>query len=159
MASKRTSSVALAAGASNRNPSSRYVIVGANHGSNDIQVWEYGGYAPGPRFSYVYTQCGSLTLLESGTPLVGNTLTFTVANGALSGTIFGYPGFIPLTSLGCNCSRGVQNGLFFGNPLVWTIPANPIFVGTALAVQGYTVLGSNCLSTFDLSDTVNFTIH
>ena len=85
-------------------------------------------------------------------------MTVTVGNGAASGTIFGYPGNSPLAALGCNCTLGVSQGLIYGNPLVWSVPVMPQFVGTTLAVQGFTLIGSQCLASIDLSDTVYFTL-
>ncbi|MEO6594902.1 MAG: hypothetical protein ABIP94_09130, partial [Planctomycetota bacterium] len=139
-------------------PSPRYKIVGANFGTNDIQVFDYGGYRPGPLFSVNPTHCGNLSITPSGTPALGNPVTFNVSNGALSGTILGFPGSIPLNALGCNCVQGVVNGLYFGNPLVWTIPQDPIYLGITLAVQGWTIGGTQCLGFVDLSDTIDFTI-
>ncbi len=138
--------------------SARYVVVSASYGSNDIQVFAYGGYQPGQFFTTVPNQCGSLSIAATGTPAVGNPVTFTVGNGPLSGTILGFPGTIPLNALGCNCVQGVVNGLYLGNPLVWTIPANPAYVGIVLSVQGWTVVGSQCLGFVDLSNTIDFTI-
>ena len=48
--------------------SQRYVIVGSNWLSNDTDVFDYGGYTSGPHFSYFGTQCGSLSIVPSGTP-------------------------------------------------------------------------------------------
>ena len=139
-------------------PSPRYKIVSANYGSNDIQVFDYGGYSPGPLFTTRPMQCGTLSITASGTPALGNPVTFTVGNGALSGTILGFPGSIPLNVLGCNCTQGVVNGLYLSNPLVWTIPPDSAYIGITLSVEGWTVAGSQCLGFVDLSDTIDFTI-
>lgn len=139
-------------------PSPSYVIAGINASANAIETYLYGGYGSGPTYGLVATQCGSLSINASGIPAIGNTVTITVGNGAASGTIFGYPASIPLTGLGCNCVLGVDQGLLFGNPLVWSVPVMPQFVGMTLAVQGFTVLGSQCLSSIDLSDTVTMTL-
>lgn len=135
-----------------------FAVTDAHFGNNTIELYRYGGYSPGTQFSFYSSQCGSLSITPSGNTAVGGTVNVTVPNGPLSGTIFGYPGYIPLNALGCNCICGVNNGLLFGNPLVWTIPSNPIFVGTTLSVQGWTAVGTNCLGFVDLSDTVDFTI-
>ena len=139
-------------------PSPSYLVAGINGSTNSIEVYDYGGFAAGPLYGVVPTQCGTLSINASGIPAIGNTVTFTVGNGAASGTIFGYPGSTPLNGLGCNCVLGVSQGLFYGNPLVWSVPVMPQFVGTTLAVQGFTLLGSQCLSSFDLSDTIQFTL-
>jgi hypothetical protein len=138
--------------------SPEYFATHANDGPNTIELYRYGGYVPGNQFTFFGSACGSLAITPSGNTALGNTVTIDVANGPLSGTIFGFPGLISLLPLGCNCVLGVNNGLFLGNPLVWTVPNNPVFVGTVLSVQGWTILGSNCLTSFDLSDTVDFTI-
>lgn len=136
-----------------------YVISDANWGTNLIELYAYGGYTTGSQFNFYASACGApVSITPTGTTAVGGTVTITVQNGAFSGTVFGYPGFIPLGALGCNCVLGVNNGLLFGNPLVWTVPGNPAFVGTTLSVQGWTALGTNCLGFIDLSDTVDFTI-
>ena len=141
-----------------RQASSKYQIVDTKVGSNDIQMWSYGGYSPGMFWSYFPTQCGLAWITPSGTPAVGDTVSFSVTGGALSGTVFGYPGYIPLTSLGCNCVLGVTGGYLTGNQVTWTVPSNPNVVGMTLSIQGWTALGSNCLGTVDVSDTVDFTI-
>jgi len=38
------------------------------------------------------------------------------------------------------------------------VPNNPQFVGIPLAVQGFTIVGSQCLGFVDLSDALNFVI-
>ena len=139
-------------------PSPRYKIVSAKYTSNDIQVFDYGGYSPGQLFTTRPMQCGNLSISASGTPAIGNPVTFTVGNGALSGTILGFPGAIPLNVLGCNCTQGVVNGLYLGNPLVWTVPPDSAYIGITLSVQGWTIAGSQCLGFVDLSDTIDFTI-
>lgn len=138
--------------------SNRFVIANSNDGNNQLEAYLYGGYQSGSQFSVYSSQCGTLAITPSGETAVGHTVQIDVANGPLSGTIFGYPGYIPLNPLGCNCVLGVQNGLFMGNPLVFQIPADPVYVGLTLSVQGFTVLGSQCLTYFDLSDTIDFTI-
>lgn len=140
-------------------PSPNFMVVDANWTDNAIDLYDYGGWQTGAQFTVVPTPCGPLSIAYGGSTQVGGTVTITVANGALSGTLFGYPGFIPLLPIfGCNCTLGVASGQFMGNPLVFTIPPNPSFVGTVLAVQGWTAIGSTCLGFLDLSDTVLFTV-
>ena len=60
--------------------------------------------------------------------------------------------------LGCGCLQGVALGAVYGPAsFSWTVPNNPTFVGTGLAVQGF-ALGSECLGLFNLSDIVDFTL-
>ena len=137
----------------------QFMVVDANWTDNAIDLYDYGGWQSGAQFSVVPTACGPLSITYSGSTQVGSTLTFTVPHGALSGTVFGDPGSVPLLPFfGCNCTLGVSTGYFMGNPLVFTIPPDPSFVGTVLAVQGWTALGSTCLGFLDLSDTVQFVV-
>lgn len=143
---------------SGSSPSPRYKIVSAKFNSNDIQVFDYGGYSPGQLFTTRPMQCGTLSIAASGTPALGNPVTFTVANGALSGTIVGFPGAAPLGALGCNCTLGVANGFLALSPFSWTIPTDSAYIGMTVSVQGWTIAGSQCLGAIDFSDTIDFTI-
>jgi hypothetical protein len=138
--------------------SPRYVVTFREPGNNTFRMWAYGGYVAGTPFTRVANQCGSLSITESGSPVIGQSVQFDVGAAPLSGTILGFPGFIPLNVLGCNCWQGVDNGLYLGNPLVWNVPNNPIYVGITLSVQGWTIGGSQCLGFVDLSDTIDFTL-
>lgn len=137
----------------------RYLIACANTTTTTIPVFDYQGTLPGPNFTTRATQCGFLSITPSGNPTPNGTVSFTVANGPYSGTLFGFPATIPLQPLGCACTLGVAQMLVYGNPLVWTVPADPAFTGFALSVQGFTLIGNHCLTNFDLSDTIDFTIH
>ncbi len=120
----------------------------------------YGGYTPGSTFNVYTSQCGTLPISYGGIPTIGNSVTISVPNTGVSGTVLGFPGYISLGGLlaNCNCILGVQNGILSSNPLTFAIPNNAAFVGTMLSVQGYSAGGSSCLSILDLSNTVDFTI-
>ncbi|MBL9077824.1 MAG: hypothetical protein JNL08_09990 [Planctomycetes bacterium] len=140
-------------------PTARYKIAFTNETSNTLQLHNYGGYPGGNQFGQRPTQCGSLGIAASGSSVLGQTVTITVANGAASGTVAGFPLTLPLQPiLGCNCILGVNYIGFFGNPFSYTIPNDPLMVGTIFSVQGFTVLGSSCLGSLDFSDTIDFTI-
>jgi hypothetical protein len=139
-------------------PSTRYVVVGHNEATNDIEAYAYGGYSPGAQFSVQPTQCGTLPITYAGSTELGSTVYIDVANGPLSLLAFGTPGSNPLTPLGCSCVLGVNNALFYGNPFQWTVPPLPWVVGVTLSVQGLTLVGSQCLGFLDVSDTVDLTI-
>ena len=140
---------------------SRYALIGhTQFGVKSVFGQIYGGYTPGTTFSVFPSQCGTLPISYSGNPTVGNSVTISVPNTGVSGTVFGFPGYFPLAGLlaNCNCILGVQNGILSSNPLTFAIPNNAAFVGTTLSVQGYSAGGTSCLSILDLSDTVDFTI-
>lgn len=138
--------------------SSRYVIASHNTASNDIAVFAYGGYQAGPFFSPFPTQCGPLTVTPSGEPIVGGTVTIVANTLAPYGFVFGFPGFIGLGPLGCNCTLGVDQGVLVSGPLVFTIPPNTAIVGTILSAQAYGATGTNCFGFLALSDTIDFTV-
>jgi hypothetical protein len=140
--------------------SPRYVISFTEEATNTFRLENFGGYAPGNANFFVPQglSCGGLSISATGTPAIGQTINVTVGNGAASAVIFGVPGYIPLNALGCNCVQGVDQYVYFNNPLSWTVPNNPQFVGIPLAVQGFTIVGSQCLGFVDLSDALNFVI-
>lgn len=140
-------------------PSPRYFVSFSEKSSNTFRLVNYGGYRSGDFFTYRGTQCGNLAISASGSTALGQTAQFTVANGSQSGTYVGFPAYLSLQlALGCNCALGVDPGSFAGNPFVWTIPNDTMLVGATFSVQGFTILGSSCLGTVDLSDTIDFTI-
>jgi hypothetical protein len=137
----------------------RYVLTWKNEGNNTFNMNAFGGWMGGTSFFSTFaSQCGNLSIAASGSPVIGQTVTIQVGSAPFSGTILGFPGYIPLNALGCNCVQGVQNGLYLGNPLHWTVPNNPAFVGITLSAQGWSITGTQCLGFVDLSDTIDFTI-
>lgn len=138
--------------------SPRYVIASGVIANNDIKVVDYGGYTPGQSFSTFPTQCGLLPINPSGDPVLGGTVTIFAGTFAPAGFVFGTPGATWLGPIGCNCTLGVDNGVVVGNPLVFTIPPNPVYVGFTLSAQAVGLVGTSCLGFLDLSDTVDFTI-
>ncbi|MBX3463938.1 MAG: hypothetical protein KF830_12270 [Planctomycetes bacterium] len=140
-------------------PTPYYALCFTEFASNTLRLVRYGGHQSGSFFLPRSTMCGSVGITASGSPVLGQTVTITVANGPLSGTVAGAPTSVSLLpALGCGCLLGSDFIGFFGNPFVWTIPNDVMLVGTAFAVQGYTVVGSSCLGSLDLSDTIDFTI-
>ena len=139
---------------------SRYRICLTEQTPNTLRLVNFGGWAgTGPFFSTFPTQCGTLPISSSGTPMLGQTMTVTAGNGAASALIAGTPSIDPLLPwLGCNCTLGVSPIGYFTNPFVWAVPRDPLLVGRYFSVQAFTILGSQCLGALDFSDTVDFMI-
>jgi hypothetical protein len=136
-----------------------YALCFTEFDTNTLRLARYGGHRSGAFYTPRATQCGNLAISASGSPVLGQTVTITVANGPLSGTAGGLPVSVPLLPvLGCNCVLGVDFFGFFGNPFTYTVPNDPLLVGATFAVQGFTVVGSSCLGSLDFSDTIDFTI-
>lgn len=141
-------------------PNSEYTIVGADVANNDINLYRYGGWVPGPFYSRFSSQCGFLGIAASGAPTVGGIATFTlVGAGPLSGFVFGFPGSTALAPCPA-CVLAVNQGVNVPGPSYsWPVPANPVFVGAfTLSVQGWTFGGNACLGAINLSDTIDFAI-
>lgn len=147
--------------ASGGGPAGEYVIADAWSDPGvltSLELYRFGGYRPTQDFQTVPAGCGSLSITASGNPVLGGSVSFTVANGAASGTLFGFPGTLSLLPIGCNCTIAVDSPNAMGNPLVVGIPVDPVFAGITLAVQGWTIVGSNCLGSLDFSNAIDFTI-
>lgn len=140
-------------------PSPAYVVAGANIATNDIAVWNYGGYGAGPFFTTRSTLCNSLpnVLQASGTPVIGQSVQFT--NSLLGSAILGgFPINLPLLPvLGCNCTLGVDFIAVFPSQFTWAIPGDPQLVGTTFSMQGIQAGGTACIG-LNLTDTIDFTI-
>ena len=137
----------------------RYVLTWKNEGNNTFHMNAFGGWMGSTTFFSTFaSQCGNLSIAASGSPVIGQQVTIQVGSAPFSGTILGFPGYIPLNALGCNCVPGVPNGIYLGNPLYWTVPNNPAFVGITLSAQGWSISGTQCLGFVDLSNTIDFTI-
>ena len=136
----------------------RYFISFTEQATNTFRLEVFDGHSGSTAFfSTRPSQCGNLSISASGSPVIGQTVTVAVGGAGFSGTILGFPAHVPFNA-GCNCWLGVDPSVTFGNPLVWTVPNNPAYVGLALAVQGWSFAGSQCLGTIDISDTVDFTV-
>ncbi|MFO1076926.1 MAG: hypothetical protein U1E73_04280 [Planctomycetota bacterium] len=141
-------------------PNSEYTIVGADIGANDIEMWRYGGWVPGPFFSTYGSQCGALGITASGSPTAGSYVHFDlIGPGPFSGYIFGFPGLQSLPPCP-SCYLAVAGGVSVPGPhFTWHVPANPVFVSAfTLSIQGWSFGGSACLGAIDLSNTVDFGI-
>ena len=142
-------------------PSPRYFVSFTYVTTNSLNLVNFGGFTGGSTlFSSRDSYCtNQLPISVTGSPVIGQTLFVSVNNNSpLAASIFGFPDSISLGLLGCNCLQGVAVGAIYGPAsFAWTVPNNPTFVGTALAVQGFE-LGTECLSLFNLSDIVDFTL-
>jgi hypothetical protein len=141
--------------------SPRYFISFTNLTSNSFHLVNFGGYTGGTTlFTSRDSFCSNqLPISVTGSPVIGQTVFVSVDNGSpLAASIFGFQDSISLGLLGCGCLQGVALGAVYGPASFnWTVPNNPTFVGTGLAVQGF-ALGNECLGMFNLSDIVDFTL-
>jgi hypothetical protein len=136
----------------------RYFVSFTEQATNSFRLEAFDGHAGNTNFfSTRPSQCGNLSISASGSPVIGQTVTITVGGSGFSGTLLGFPAHIPFNA-GCNCWLGVDSGVTLGNPLAWSVPNNPAYVGLQLAAQGWSFSGTQCLGTIDISDTVDFTI-
>jgi hypothetical protein len=88
-------------------------------------------------------------------PLLGSTITVTQTDsGPLTGFFFGFPTDIPLGPCP-GCSLGVD-GFTVGNPMSWTVPTIPAYVGVELSVQAYSLVSGPCFGQLSLSNTIDF---
>lgn len=142
-------------------PTSRYKVCFTEQTPGTLRLVNFGGWAGGAAsYGTRATSCGNVSITATGLPMLGQTITVTVANGALSGTIAGFPTTAWLQPvLGCNCILGVDPIGFFPNPFVYAVPADPMLVGGSFSVQGFTVTGSSCLGSIDFSNTIDFSLH
>ena len=138
--------------------SPRYFISFSEKASNTFRLENYGGWLTGTLFGSRPSQCGVTVLHVSGSPVIGQTLTFDVQPGPLAAVHIGTPAFILLNPLGCNCFQGVDPIATFLAPWTWSIPIVPAAVGLDLSAQGFHLTGTQCLGFIDLSDTIDFKI-
>lgn len=102
------------------------------------------------------TGCLGLTATAEGQTLLGDTVTFTLAPGAIGGFFAGVPtAATPLPD--CGCQVGLLPQVPLPSPFALSIPTSPTMVGVQLAVQGFD-LGGSCLGAFRLSDTFDVTV-
>jgi hypothetical protein len=139
-------------------PSPRYFLSFTEQASNTFRLENFGGYPSGQFFIPVGGQCGVTQLSITGTPVIGQTMTFNVSPTPLCAVHIGFPSYIPLNSLGCNCAQLVDPVATFVAPWSWTLPNNTAAVGLQLAAQGFHITGTQCLGFIDLSDAIDFTI-
>jgi hypothetical protein len=130
---------------------------GGNTGTFQLNVHHGGVY------SYVGTQCGTVTLVPSGLPDIGQSVSFDL--GGLTGTPaiwIGQPANVPVCPP-ASCAIGATFDVFLvgSASLPATIPCDPSLVGATVAVQGGDILGAGGCSSpvpFAVSLTVLVTI-
>lgn len=124
-------------------------------GTFSICAHPYSGYADQPLPTTRLTGCGTLGITLHGLPLLGGTITVTQTDsGPLTGFFFGFPTDIPLGPCP-GCSLGVD-GFTVGNPMSWTVPTIPAYVGVELSVQAYSLVSGPCFGQLSLSNTIDF---
>ena len=122
----------------------------------------YGGHHGGNGIVVQNTGCHGLGLQHAGTPVLGDTLQFTVtAGGDIPGFAFGVAAANPIAFCG-TCSLGLRLDLpivvdFGSTSFSVSIPPVAELVGSSFGVQG---LGLGAWPCFNLrfSNTVQFTI-
>jgi hypothetical protein len=104
------------------------------------------------------TGCGSLTLTESGTPQLGDQITFSLTGNGLKGFVVGAPVSVPL-GICPGCTQGVNGNSVIVSQLVVNIPWNAALVGGTFAFQGFEfTIGGPCLGQIKLSNTADVTV-
>jgi hypothetical protein len=135
----------------------RYLICFSERTSNTFRLAAFAGHNGGsPNLTPRFTQCGATTISGSGQSIIGQTVTISASGPGYTGMLFGFPGsnlFGP-----CGCLIGVDNAITMPNPLVWSVPNHPAYVGIQLSAQAFSLSGSVCFGTVDLSNTLDFTI-
>ncbi|MBL8725022.1 MAG: hypothetical protein JNK49_13310 [Planctomycetes bacterium] len=134
----------------------RYYLSFTEQTTNTFRLEAFDGTAGTAAFQTRFTQCGSAGISASGQPALGQSLAFTASGPGFTGILFGFPGSAILGP--CGCLNGVAQAQAMPGSFVWTIPAEPAYVGIALAVQGFALSGSACFGVLDVSNTLDFTI-
>lgn len=100
------------------------------------------------------TGCGGLPIQAHGLPGLGNTLTFDlIGTTGLAGFVLGAPVTTPLAFCP-GCTQGASGTSVLGSTATVAIPANLVFRGTTIALQGFDFAQGPCLGQIRLSDTV-----
>jgi len=135
---------------------SRVLAAGGSALDTDLYLGHGGsaGYTVRP------TGCGSLDMLSSGLPILGQQFGFlTVQSYPIQAYAFGTPLSVPLPMPGCNgCTAGVDGTLVVGATLSITVPTDASLFGVAFSVQGLAVGGGTCLGNLSLSATYDFLV-
>lgn len=104
------------------------------------------------------TGCGGLGIAVAGLPVMGDTLTFTLAGvTGFSGFVVGAPISTPIGPCP-GCTLGVNGATVSGTPYWLDLPNDPGFLDMQIAVQGFTFDIGPCLGMLRISDTIDIRV-
>jgi hypothetical protein len=130
-------------------------------GSNyELRTQAYAGVAAAGGTGTRNTGCGGLTSTASGLPWLGESMTFTLGDTTgLPGFLLGLPTSQPVPACP-GCTQGVSGQALLGGQVTLAIPPNAVFVGMALAAQGFRFApsGAPCLGQVQIGNTHDFVV-
>jgi hypothetical protein len=143
-------------------PSTLYGTTNDRDNTNGSFAIDVRTFRADPPDSYTTrgTGCGPWTIAASGRTRIGETLTFQVAAGGHpAGVLLGGPAGTPIAVCPV-CTIGVAGSSTFGSAATLTIPNDSVFLGLALAAQGFVIepSGAPCLDQISLTDTIDFRV-
>ena len=100
--------------------------------------------------------CGTLTVAATGLPVIGETITFTLAGPpAPRGFVVGTPiAALPIPACP-TCRLGVDGFVLAGSRFVLDIPNNPVFLDANVGAQGFALTSGPCLGSVAISDAID----
>jgi hypothetical protein len=126
--------------------------------ASTVRLQAYKGSGPAI-LSTRATGCGTATLsVSSGVGSLGETTLFQVQGAPpLLGVLVGLPAN-QWTPACPTCTLGVDGSAILGSVYSLTLPANAVFAGLTLSLQGFAFAGGPCLGSVALSDTFDVTV-
>jgi hypothetical protein len=104
------------------------------------------------------TGCGGLGIAVAGLPVVGDTMTFSLAgSGGFAGFVVGASDDAPIGPCS-GCTLGVSGVSVVGTSFLLDIPNSPVFLDLAISAQGFRLGAGPCLGMLQLSDTLDVRI-
>lgn len=135
----------------------RYTLCFSERSTNTFRLAAFHGTQGGSSgFATRFTQCGATTISGNGQSILGQQVNLSASGPGFTGILLGFPGSSLIGP--CGCLLGVSQGVTMPNPLYWPVPNNPLFVGLPLSAQAFSLSGSACYNTVDVSHTLDFTV-